>query len=45
MHWFLSAGVNHWIKNAPLPTKEAEPVKDTVAASDEDIVADDAAQF
>ena len=42
MHWFLSAGVNHWIKNAPMPTKEAEPVKAVEAepVADEDVVAE-----
>ena len=31
MHWFLSAGVNKWIKEAPLPSlpskEAAAPVK------------------
>ena len=28
MHWFLSAGVNKWIREAPLPVAAAaEPVK------------------
>jgi hypothetical protein len=36
MHWFLSAGVNKWIKEAPLPSKEAAaPVKEACPVCEE----------